>query len=144
MVMEDNKMSNSNDSGNFVRGLFIGVLAGSFAGAVTALLLAPKSGAELRKDLADTSVDLYGKASDYFKVVEGEVARTMNEGKLKATSIIDNARSKAEDLLNDAENVLKDARSKASHTKDNIQHKIDNIRDAAKAGSDAFREELGN
>jgi len=142
--MEDNNMSNSNDSGNFARGFIIGAIAGGLAGAVAALLLAPKTGAELRKDLADTSVDLYGKASDYFKVVEGEVARTMNEGKLKASSIIDNARSKAEDLLNDAENVLKDARYKASQTKDQIHNKIESIRDAAKAGTDAFREELGN
>lgn len=135
-------MTNSNDTSNFARGFIIGAIAGGLAGAVAALLLAPKSGAELRKDIADTSVDLYGKASDYFNSVEGDLARTMDETKTKANSIISTARSKAEDLLKDAENVLKDARSKASQTKDNIQQKFENIKDAAIAGKDAFREEL--
>lgn len=137
-------MSNSNEQGNFAKGFIIGAIAGGLAGAVAALLLAPKTGAELRKEIADTSIDLYGKASDYFKEVENEVSRTMNEGKAKASVIIDNARNKAEGILHDAENVLKDARIKASQTKDNLHSKIENIRDAAKAGADAFKEELGS
>jgi gas vesicle protein len=137
-------MSNSNDSGNFARGFIIGALAGGLAGAVAALLLAPKSGAELRKDLADTSVDIYGRASDYFKSVESEVAQVVNEGRVKASTILDNAKIKADGLIHDAENVLKDARIKAAQTKDQIQNRIENIRDAAKAGSDAFKDELSS
>lgn len=135
-------MSNSHDSGNFTRGFILGAIAGGLAGAVAALLMAPKTGAELRKDIADTSVDIYGKASDYFKKVEEEVAHTINEGRTKASSIIDSAKVKAEGLLHDAENVLKDARFKASQTKEQIQNRIDNLRDAAVAGTEAFKDEL--
>jgi len=143
-MVEEKNMSNSSDSGNFARGFIVGAIAGGLAGAITALLMAPKSGAELRREIADTSVDIYGKASDYFKTVEEEVSHTINQGKSKASSIIDSAKVKAEGLLNDAETVLKDARFKASQTKDQIQNRIDHIRDAAKAGTDAFKEELGS
>ncbi|MDX9790303.1 MAG: YtxH domain-containing protein [Candidatus Kapaibacterium sp.] len=135
-------MSGSNETGNFARGFIIGAIAGGLAGAVAALLLAPKTGAEFRRDIADTSVDFYSKASDYFKDVEHEVEHVVNEGKVKASAIIENARSRAEGLISDAENVLKDARFKAAQTKEQLQSRIDNIRDAAKAGTEAFKEEL--
>ena len=35
----------------YVKGLFIGLLTGSAIGAIVALLYAPKSGKELRKDI---------------------------------------------------------------------------------------------
>lgn len=49
------------------RGLLIGFLAGSALGAVIALLYAPKSGKEMRKDIKD-------KASD----IKDEVAEKLN------------------------------------------------------------------
>jgi gas vesicle protein len=134
-------MSDSNGS-NYTRGFIAGAIIGGFAGAVAALLLAPKSGNELRRDIADTSVDIYTKAQDYFKTVEGQVSNVVNEGKAKAQGIMESARNKAEELLADAESVLKDARVKAVSTKDQIQHRIEDIRDAVKAGSDAFSEEI--
>ncbi|MBX3044717.1 MAG: YtxH domain-containing protein [Candidatus Kapabacteria bacterium] len=137
-------MTNSNEQGNFARGFIIGAVAGGLAGAIAALLMAPKTGAELRKDIADTSVDLYDKAQDYFKHVEEDVANMVSEGRNKASTIYDSAKTKAEGLLHDAENVLKDARFKASQTKEQIQNRIDHIRDAAKAGGDAFKEELNS
>ncbi|HRP02134.1 MAG TPA: YtxH domain-containing protein [Candidatus Kapabacteria bacterium] len=132
----------SSDESNFSKGFLFGAFIGGVAGAVTALLLAPKTGVEFRKDLADTSADLYVKASDYFKKTEMEVAEMVNDSKYKAQGIIDNARSKAEDLLHDAEEVLKDARLRASTSKENIQNKIDTVKDAIKAGSDAFKDEI--
>lgn len=134
-------MSESNET-NFSRGFLYGALIGGVAGAITALLLAPKAGVELRKDLADTSVDLYGKASDYFKKAELEVAEMVSDGKNRAAGIIDSAKVKAEGLLHDAEEVLKDARTRVSGSKDAIQHKIDNVKDALKAGTDAFKDEM--
>ena len=51
-------MGQGND---YTKGFIIGALVGGVAGALTALLLAPKSGAELRQDIAKTSSDVYGK-----------------------------------------------------------------------------------
>jgi gas vesicle protein len=132
----------SGDSGNYTRGFIIGAIVGGISGAITALLLAPKSGVELRKDISDQSVEYYTKAADYFKTMEGKVGDGINERKLKAQGIMDNARHKAGDILHDAESVIKDARMKASNAKEQIQDRIENIRDAAKAGTDAFKAEM--
>ena len=75
-------MSNEN---NYWKGLVAGTIIGGLAGAVTALLLAPKSGKELRKDIAEKSQDLYDKAADYLSIFEenmgNAVSTTVNEGK---------------------------------------------------------------
>ena len=136
----------SSNSGEFIKGMFIGTVVGGIAGAITALLLAPKSGQELRRDISEKSQEIYDKATDLFQSVEGKVGSvvhtSINEGKIKAQNIVDSARRQAEDLLSNAENVLKDARTKASNAKDTITEKISNVRDAAKAGADAFRTEM--
>lgn len=136
------------NTGAFTRGLAFGALLGGVVGAVTALLLAPKSGAELRKDIADKSSEVYGKASDYINTagpqVSSAVASTVNEGRQRAQSIIDSAKKQAEDLLTSAESVLQDARTKAVTATDAVGDKITNVKDAAKAGADAFREELNS
>ncbi len=134
-------MSESGDS-NFSKGFIFGAFIGGLAGAVTALLLAPKTGVEFRKDIAGTSLDLYSKASDYFKKTELEVAEMVNNSKSRAQGIIDSAKIKADNLLYDAEEVLKDARLRASSSKAEIQSKIDNVKDAIKAGTEAFKDEL--
>ena len=109
------------------------------------MLLAPKSGKELRQDILETSNQLYGKASDYLETVEGQVGSTINttvnEGRVRAQSIISSARKQAEDLLANAENVLHDAKIKTDSAKDQIQGKIDNIRNATKASAEAFKTE---
>jgi len=45
----------AHDDDGLTKGLFLGFLAGSVIGAVTALLLAPKSGRELREDIKTSS-----------------------------------------------------------------------------------------
>jgi gas vesicle protein len=134
------------NTGAFTRGLAFGALLGGVVGAVTALLLAPKTGAELRKDIADKSLDTYNKAQDYMEtagpLVNTAVATTVNEGRERAQTIIDSAKQQAEDLLSSAESVLQDARTKAVTAKDQVNDKIGNVKDAAKAGAEAFRTEL--
>ena len=46
------------------KGFLVGVLLGATVGAVTSLLLAPKSGKELRKDIKEKSEDLYEKTEN--------------------------------------------------------------------------------
>ena len=66
-------MSEQNSS-NYSKGFVLGAIIGGAIGAITALLLAPKSGRELREDLAMRSGEIYDKASDYFSEVEGNVS----------------------------------------------------------------------
>lgn len=135
-----------NSNNEYSKGFIIGALVGGVAGALTALLLAPKSGAELRKDIAETSTDIYGKASDYFKTVESKVEEavmnSVNEGKIKAQGIIDSARRQAQDIMSGAESILSQAKNKALDAKDNVSDNLSTLKDAAKAGKDAFQAEL--
>lgn len=139
-------MSKDSESSGFTRGLFLGAIIGGLVGAVTALLLAPKSGKELRKDIAEKSVDFYDKATDMLQTVEANVGdavhTAVNEGKVRAQSIVQSAKNQAEELMSNADAVLKEARSKVHTAKDNIGDKIQNVRDAAKAGVEAFRGEM--
>jgi len=133
---------------DYTKGVLIGAFFGGLAGAITALLLAPKSGKELRQDLTEKSVEYYSKASNAIKNVEETyspiVAEVINEGKAKAQNIIDIAKNKASSLISDAERVIQDAKAKANGTKDSITEKFETIRDAAKAGVDAFKNEYGS
>lgn len=139
-------MSEQNDSLSFAKGMVFGALLGGAIGAITALLFAPKSGAELRKDIAEKSGEVYDKAYDYFDVLKENVGQTVsstiNEGKLKAENIVSDAKRKAGEILSSAEQVMQDAKTKASHAKENVQDKIETLKDAFKAGSETFKNEL--
>jgi gas vesicle protein len=139
-------MDNRNSGENYTRGFMFGAIIGGAVGAVTALLLAPKSGRELRKDLYDKSNEFYNTAGEYLTEMEGNmeqtVSTTVNQGRARAQNIINSARHQAEDILHKAEQVLTDAKSKANVTKDQVQNRIEHIRDAAQASAAAFRTEL--
>lgn len=135
----------SNNS-SYVKGLLLGAVIGGAVGAVAALLLAPKSGRELRDDIASRGEDLYNKASGYFQKGENAVEEAaedfMNEGRMRAERIVNTARVQADHLMSNAEQVLRDAKSRAQSVKESVQHGAQKVTDAAKAGADAFRSEL--
>ena len=139
-------MGKSKEDFAYTKGLLFGTLLGGAVGAITALLLAPKSGAELRRDLAEKSQDVYDKASDYMANIEGSVGSvvntTVNESKIRAQSIIDSAKDQAQVLIENAESVLSDAKEKALSASKDVSDKISQVKEAAKAGSDAFKQEM--
>lgn len=126
--MEDNNSS-------YTKGFLIGAILGGAAGAIAALLFAPKSGRELRQDIADKTEEVVDKAQQMFNKATGNaedgLEDVVNEGRLAAERIITSARSQADNLMSNAEQVLRDAKSRA--------HKVS---DAAKAGTEAFRSEI--
>ncbi|MFP4528751.1 MAG: YtxH domain-containing protein [Candidatus Kapaibacterium sp.] len=139
-------MDTRNQGENTTKGFLFGAIIGGAVGAVAALLLAPKSGRELRKELYDKSNEFYDSAGRYVTEMEGNVERavstTVNEGRSRAQNIINSARHQAEDILEKAEQVLNDARTKAGDAKEQVQERIEHIRDAAKASASAFKTEL--
>ncbi len=67
------------------------LLTGMVIGGAMALLLTPKSGAEVRSDLRDHAEKMRGKAKDASKRAEGMAKRA-------AKQVADTAESKADDL----------------------------------------------
>jgi gas vesicle protein len=81
------------DSKDYMKGFAFGALLGGVAAAITTLLLAPKSGVELRKDICTKSGEYYGMATDYVadveKKVEATTAKVVDTVSSKTKSIID-------------------------------------------------------
>ena len=123
------------DKGSSTKSFLMGALIGGAVGAITALLFAPKSGRELRRDIVDTSTEMYDKATDF-------VNSTVTEGKQKAQTIIDAAKRQADSILSATTDYYEDAKSKITTSTDSVQQRFDNLKEAAKAGSDAFKAEL--
>lgn len=128
--MEDNTSSYS-------KGFLIGAVVGGAVGAVVALLFAPKSGRELRRDIADRTEEVVDKAQQMFNKAtagghsEGAFDDVVNEGRIAAERIVSTARHQAENLMSNAEQVLRDAKNRATRSGD-----------ASRAGDDAFRTEF--
>lgn len=135
-------------SDNYNKGFLVGAVIGGAAGALAALLLAPKSGEELRADIKERSNEYYGKASKYFgdaeETVSEVVRNTVNQGKERADAIVTSAKEQAQQILSSAENVLNEAKSKASQAKGAVQDQVSAVKEAARAGVEAYKEELKN
>lgn len=123
------------DNNSNYKSFLLGTLIGGAIGAVTALLLAPKSGRELRRDIVDTSTDIYDRATDY-------VSNSIQEGKTKAQSIINSAKRQADTIISSANDYIDEAKYKVASSKESVQDRFDNLKEAAKAGSEAFKAEL--
>lgn len=123
------------ESNSKAKTFLLGALIGGAVGAVTALLFAPKSGRELRRDIVDSTTDMYDRATDF-------VSNTIQEGKNKAQGIIDAAKRQADSLLNKSSDIYDDVKEQVETSTDAVQKRFESLKDAAKAGSDAFKADL--
>lgn len=119
-------MAHDNDGGSAVEKLTF-LLIGAGIGAVLALLFAPKSGRELRSDIADATK----RGLD----VAGEGARRVGE---RAGEYYETGRSKVTDLYDTA-------RDRVTHSAETVsevaQRQKDQLAAAIEAGKQAYREE---
>jgi len=124
----------SRENNGLAKGLFIGFLVGGIAGAVTALLYAPKSGKELRGDIKRKTGELKDGVTDYIQSAGSRTTEMVNRGKNRSEEIVASAREKAEHLMDDAEKVLTDIRSRATAEQGKVKS-------ALRAGIDAYKSE---
>jgi gas vesicle protein len=133
---------------NLSKGLLIGFLTGSIVGAAVALLYAPKSGKELRKDLKGKTDELIDEAEKYIDIAKEKATAAFNEGKKKSEQLVSDAKLKAEALIKDAEKIFHEAKTKTadaiSHSKETIASEGGRIKEAIKAGVDAYKESKSN
>jgi gas vesicle protein len=138
-------MASNNNKG---KGIFLGFLAGGAIGAIFALLYAPKSGRELRKDIKDRTDEYIEDAEKYIAEAKIKAKVMINDGKQKSEKIIEDAKTKSEAILKDAEKVFKEAKHKTEDAvntgKNTLENEGDRIKNAVKAGVDAYKETKNN
>lgn len=102
-------------NGNFGKGLFWGFVLGSVAGVAAGVLLAPRSGKEVRSTIAN-KINQFLEKDQNENQEDGFFQNIENEGKKLSEALIEDAREKAEVLLADADKLLNEIRSKSSRT----------------------------
>ena len=103
----------ANNTSRFFEGLVVGGLFGFVIG----LLAAPKSGTELRRQLADGSEDLYKHASDSIEDIKSTAGSRITEMKDKTEHAIT-------DLKDKGEGVIKKAGDSVQQTKEQVANKL--------------------
>lgn len=132
----------------------LGAVIGGTAAAVAALLLAPKSGKELRKDLAEQADQFKDKASDYTEYAKEKGDELSSIAKDKADSfggqasgLAGNIKERSKDSFNRAQDVsgsvletlrkqTDDLSSRFKKTKNELSDEMDEFADIAEDTSD--------
>jgi gas vesicle protein len=115
-MLNDNQELNKYHNSN-VLGVFVGLLVGGLAGAVTMLLLAPQSGKDTRLQIQGKGIELRGRATE---MVEDTMAQ-LRSSKEKITI---GGRQKARDLIHQGQALA--------------AGQLDNISEAAQAAKKAI------
>ena len=124
--MSDNK-NQKNNSKDFL----IGTLVGGIIGGVTAFLLAPKSGKELRDDISEQSVQLRNKGVEITSIAQeraSSIVKTVSEqsnqvvGKVK--KLASNIRSDSTNLRMKGEEVKEEAEETYNEITESIEDEV--------------------
>jgi gas vesicle protein len=75
-------------------GFIIGLAIGALAGAAAALLLAPESGEELRKDIGDKGDELKTRAQQQVSALEEQGRIVLSDNVKKAQQVVQEAQVK--------------------------------------------------
>jgi len=102
-------------NGNFGKGLLWGFVLGTVAGVAAGVLLAPRSGKEVRSTIAN-KINQFLEKDQNENLEDGFFQGVENEGKKLSEALIEDAREKAEVLLADADKLLNEIRLKSSRT----------------------------
>jgi gas vesicle protein len=113
-------------------------LAGGSILALVALLFAPKSGKELRKDIKNKTDEYYDDTEKFMVDAKVKAKDMINEGKKKSEQMILNAKAKSEELLKNAERIYTEAKSKTgsivSTGKEVVDGETEKLKTSFKAG----------
>jgi len=83
---------------DFAKGMLTGALIGGLVGVVVGLLIAPKSGAETREELAAKARDFADKVQDEYDALYDKARRTQDTLIHRLQEIEETARKKADEL----------------------------------------------
>jgi gas vesicle protein len=125
------------ENDGLVKGLVIGMLAGSAIGAVITLLYAPKSGKEFRADIKQKTDELMENAEGYMEAARSKASEIVSDAKKRSDQLITDAQKKANSLLEDADKVITGARQKGAI----VVEEGTRVKNAVKAGVEAYKDE---
>jgi len=115
-------------------GFFKGFLFGGVIGAIAALLLAPKTGREMREDISKRSREL-----------KDDIELTLEQAVKRAEDILTESQQKLEHFRNEAtaglKNLEESATMKYVEGKDAIKGEKGRIKEAIHAGVAAYKDE---
>ncbi|AIF43173.1 YtxH domain-containing protein [Virgibacillus sp. SK37] len=137
--MEETKNSNSNIN---TKDFIIGTLIGGIVGVSAALLLAPKSGKDLRSDINDGATQMKGKASEFKDTAQekgyhwkDKAYTTGSELKKRAmdttSQLTKNASDKTKELTKTVQSKLQDKRIKEDEALEAAEEVAEAIEEAA-------------
>ncbi|MGV8027071.1 MAG: YtxH domain-containing protein [Anaerolineaceae bacterium] len=106
-------MSDHDNFGSFLSGAIIG----GITGAVVALLLAPQSGDETRKQIKDKSIELHDKAASYADEMLAQTEKVVDEVSSKTNEFIDTTKKRASEVAEKGQVILESKKSKTPAAK---------------------------
>lgn len=108
----------SNDSGAEMGAFFAGVLIGGLIGAATALLMAPQSGEETRRQIGRASNDIRDRAQDTLEDTRERAEAMIADARRRAERIVEEARERAEQIAAEARSSVEKATDEAKSAAD--------------------------
>lgn len=117
-----------------MQGFIAGLVAGSVLGGLAALLFAPKSGKEFRKDIKDKKDGILDDTNLFIENAKEKASDIISDAKKKAEDLYDEGRKKVESMIKGGENLL-------VHGKEIVEDEVSKVKNAVKSGTDAFTEE---
>ena len=115
IYMSSKNRNNYDNDNNGVAPFLWGVLAGGLVGAAFALLYAPKPGSDTRRDLRFRLDDMTDSINDLINQATGKAPEYNHESRDRAARVVDEARTKASDLIENADRTIAEARRRAQN-----------------------------
>ena len=131
-------MGNDRDSGDNISTRLTYFLVGAGIGAVLALLFAPKSGEELRNDIADATRKGIDRSREAAQQLGTKANEYYDTGKQKAGEYYEATRERAADLYDTASSKAGEVVTK---TRDAVSNQAGSISAAVEAGKKAYIDE---
>lgn len=109
---DENYTTNGREAGGFLTGLLMGGLIGATAG----LLLAPKTGQELRAQIRNKSVEVRDQVTQTAEDARQRTEMLVEDTKTKAESLVEKTKSQAEDLQRRSKELVKTGKGRVEKT----------------------------
>jgi gas vesicle protein len=130
------------DDRNGGASFLLGFIAGSVLGAGLALLFAPRTGEETRREVADRAQRLRKQATDEYEAASERVAHLAERGREAYRSAADRARDLAERGRREAHDLAERGRQEAHDLADKAHAAVDDAQARAEAGVSAAKASL--